>query len=202
MKRAVFLDRDGTINEMVYDTNHGVIDSPRRADQVVLLPGAAAFIKGVQALGCLVVVVTNQPGVAKGTMTMEDLHAVNDRIAELLKVDGAKWNDLYCSPYHPDGGPFAVKEFVRNTNCRKPKPGMLLEAAAKHQIDLKESWMVGDGLTDVQAGRAAGCKTILLAKPKIDIIEKFLSLENAQPDFFVANLPEALQVIRSASPSS
>lgn len=198
MKRAVFLDRDGVLNEMVYDETHGLLDSPRNVSQVVMMPGAGRFLQAVHELGYLTVVVTNQPGIAKGTLHPEDLERIHRRLAELLAAEGRGWDDLWYSPYHPHGGPWARPEFVRDSPCRKPKPGMLLQAAVRHDIDLARSWMIGDGLVDVQAGRAAGCRTILLTRLKLGEIERFLSIEGAEPDFIAASLSAALEIIRGA----
>lgn len=194
---AVFVDRDGTLNELVYDEVHGILDSPRKPDQVVLVPGAGAFLQGVRDLGYRIVIVTNQPGIAKGTLSVEDLNAVNDRLAALLERDGGAWDDLLYSPFHPDGGPWARPEFVKQSDCRKPGAGMLRRAAEAYRLDLAQSWMVGDGLVDVQAGRTAGCRTILLAKVKVSHIEKFIDIEGAEPDFVAGSLGECLEVIRS-----
>lgn len=198
---AVFVDRDGTLNEMVYDEVHGLLDSPRRPGQVRLLPGAGEFLKGVRDLGYRIVVVTNQPGLAKGTLTEADLDAVNQRIADLLAQEGGRWDDFECSPYHQEGGPWARPEYVRDSDCRKPKPGMLLRAARAQGLDLARSWMVGDGLVDVQAGKAAGCRTILLAKVKVQHVERFIEVSGSEPDFVAGNLRECLEIIRSGRPA-
>lgn len=195
--RAVFVDRDGTLNELVYDEVHGILDSARKPDQVVLLRGAGAFLKGVRDAGYRVVVVTNQPGIAKGTLSLSDLEAVHRRLAELLAADGGRWDEILYSPYHPTGGPWARPEYVKDSECRKPKPGMLLRAAREHGIDLGQSWMVGDGLVDVQAGRSAGCRTILLTRVKVSHIEKFMDVEGAEPDYVAGSLPECLEIIKS-----
>lgn len=196
---AVFVDRDGTLNEMVYDEVHGLLDSPRKPAQVLLIPGAGAFLKGLRELGYRVVVVTNQPGIAKGTLSLDDLLAVNARLAELLAAEGGGWDDLLFSPYTKNAGPWARPEYVRDSDCRKPKPGMLLKAAKEQGLDLSASWMVGDGFVDVQAGRAAGCRTILLTKVKLQDIERFVSVEGSEPDFMAASLREALEIIRKGS---
>ena len=193
--KAAFVDRDGTLNEMVYDPVHGLLDSPRRPEQVVLMPHAAHFLKGLKELGYRVVIATNQPGIAKGTLTVPELDAVHARIAELLAAEGAAWDELVYSPFHPSGGPWAVKEYVMDSACRKPKPGMLLEAAQRLGLDLAQSWMIGDGLVDVQAGRAAGCHTLLLTKLKISQVEQFFDMEGAEPEAMAGNLREALEVI-------
>ena len=190
-RRAIFMDRDGTINEMVYDETHGLLDSPRRPEQVTLVPGAAAFIRQAHAAGCLVVVVSNQPGVAKGTLTMPELDAVNQRLAELLALEGARWDAIRCCPHHPSGRPGSTSSLVRRCDCRKPQPGLLVQAAAELDIDLPQSWMIGDGLVDIQAGRRAGCRTLLLANLKIAEIERFHRMDDAMPNAVCRNYAEA-----------
>lgn len=189
---AVFIDRDGTLNDMVYDETHGTFDSPRRAEQVRLRPGAAEFLRGVRAAGFLAVVVTNQPGLAKRTLTQADLDAVHARLAELLAAAGAGWDALYVCPHHPG---------VSVCECRKPKPGMLLQASREHGIDLAASWMVGDGLVDIGAGRAAGCRSILIANLKIEQIERFLSFDHGEPDHVARDLSAALRIVTLTEPS-
>ncbi len=185
---------------MVYDEVHGLLDSPRKPDQVVLMPGAGAFLKGVRELGYRIVVVTNQPGIAKGTLSLSDLEAVNQRLAELLAQEGGRWDELEFSPFTTKPGPWARPEYVRDSDCRKPRPGMLMRAAEKLNLALADSWMVGDGLVDVQAGRAAGCRTILLTTVKIQEIERFINVRDSEPDVVAANLGEVLQIIRSRHP--
>lgn len=192
MSPALFLDRDGILNRMVYDENHGVLDSPRRPEQVRLVPGAAALIKAARAGSLPVVVVTNQPGIAKGTLTTQDLDAVNRRLADLLREEGAAWDAIYVCPHHPQGDGHDGAA-VQDCECRKPKPGMLLLAARELGIDLRRSWMVGDGFTDVQAGRAAGCHTMLVANVKVEHVEAMMSLPNARPDVHCGSVAEAAQ---------
>ena len=195
MNKAVFIDRDGTLNEMVYDETHGLLDSPRRPEQVRLVKGAAEFLRGLKRAGFLTVVVTNQPGIAKGTLTLEELYAVNRKVARLLSAKSAEWDDVCFCPHHPKG---VKRAFAMKCNCRKPKPGMLIQAAKEHDIDLRGSWMIGDGLNDIQAGRAAGCRTILVSKLKLDQVEKFFTLKEARPTAVAAGLKEALRIIVAA----
>lgn len=198
MRRAVFIDRDGVLNEMVYDANHGLLDSPRRPGQVRMIKGAGSFLKKVRDAGYLAIVATNQPGVAKGTLTIEELVAVNDELSRQLAEEGGAWDDLYFSPYHPEPGPEGRPEYARLTDCRKPGPGMLIQAASKYGLDLRTSWMIGDGIVDVQAGRAAGCRTILITSLKISHIEQFVDMKDATPDAVVSNLAKAWDVIKSS----
>lgn len=186
--KAIFLDRDGTLNRMVYDETHGLLDSPRRPEQVTVIPGAADFMRKARERGYKLVVVTNQPGIAKGTLTLAELDEVNGRLAELLAAEGASWDALYYCPHHPKGEGGSNPAYVRDCDCRKPKPGMLLRAAAEMDLDLQTSWLMGDGLNDVQAGNAAGCRTVLLTHLKIEQIERFLSVEGGVPTRIVPNL--------------
>ncbi len=150
MKRAVFLDRDGTINiekEYLYQS----------AD-FEFIPGAPDAIHLLNQAGIMVIVVTNQSGVARGYYTEDDVLSLHRHIARELEQFGAHvdaW--LYC-PHHPDGrGSYSLP-----CTCRKPLPGMLQEAADRYDIDLENSVMIGDKLADIEAGRAAGCSTILV----------------------------------------
>ena len=196
MNKAVFIDRDGTLNEMVYDKTHGILDSPYKPDEVRLMPKAADFLKTIKKCGYLAVVVTNQPGIAKGTLTMQTLQEINGRLAALLAAEGAAWNHLLFCPHFP--GPRLVKnEYVVECECRKPKPGLMLSAAGKFNIDLPASWMVGDGLNDVQAGKSAGCRSILVANLKIEQVERFFNLDNCRPDAIARDLKQAGEIIQS-----
>ena len=181
LQPAIFLDRDGTINEMVYDETHGLLDSPRRPEQVSLIPGAAEFMCRARNAAYKLVVVTNQPGIAKGTLTLAELDAVNQRLAELLAAEGAHWDALYFCPHHPQGRPGFSSPYVMDCECRKPKPGLLLRAATDLNLDLTASWMIGDGLNDIQAGNVAGCQTLLVSTVKVEQIERFMQTDRAWP---------------------
>ena len=196
VNKAIFIDRDGTLNEMVYDKTHGTTDSPRRPEQVSLIPGAGGFLADVKALGYIVIVVTNQPGIAKGTLTFDELGAVNDRLAELLAEEGGAWDDLRFCPHHPNPGPGGISEFTCSCDCRKPASGLLREAAQDHEISLPPSWMVGDGIVDVQAGIAAGCSTALISNLKLDTVERFFNLEGAIPKKIVSSLDKLLDILK------
>lgn len=148
---ALFLDRDGTLNA---DT--GYVDRP---DRVHLLPGAAAAVARAKALGYLVVVVSNQSGVGRGLFAPGAVDQVNARVdALLLEADpAARLDAVYCCPHAP------ATEGEAGCDCRKPAPGLLLKAMREHRIDPARSWMVGDKPSDVEAGKAAGTRTILIS---------------------------------------
>ena len=151
---AVFLDRDDTVIE-----DPGFIDNP---DQVRLKPGAARAIQRLRKAGYAVVVASNQSGVARGLITEEPLAAVHRRLRDLLRAEGTDLDASYSCPSL--AGPDAVVEAYRkDSDLRKPRPGMLLKAARELDLDLPRSWMIGDRPTDIDAGRRAGCRTILVA---------------------------------------
>ena len=196
MNKAVFIDRDGTLNEMVYDETHGTFDSPHNPGDLHMKPYAADFLKTIKKAGYIAVVVTNQPGIAKGTLTMENLQAINNRLAALLAKEGGAWDDVRFCPHFP-GPVSAQNKYSMECDCRKPKPGLLLSAATKFNIDLPASWMVGDGLNDVQAGKSAGCRSILVANLKIEQVERFFNLDNCRPDAIARDLKQAGEIIQS-----
>ncbi|UCF34888.1 MAG: HAD family hydrolase [Phycisphaerales bacterium] len=154
MKRpAVFLDRDGTIIE-----DAGYIGDP---DNVRLLPRAGDAIRRLSEAGYLVIVASNQSGLARGLFDEQEMTEVHDRFEELLKSEGAKLDGAYYCPFL-DGPEAVVERYRRDSALRKPNPGLLMQAAEELDIDLDQSWMVGNSPTDVMAGRRAECRTILL----------------------------------------
>lgn len=156
-QKAVFLDRDGTINYHV-----GFL---RDIDDFKLLPGVAQAIRHINESGYLAIVVTNQPVIARGEVSDRELQQIHNKMETLLGQHGAYLDAIYYCPHHPDKGfPGERPEYKIECNCRKPKPGLLLQAAQDFNIDLSQSWMVGDSERDVLAGVAAGCKTALIDK--------------------------------------
>jgi histidinol-phosphate phosphatase family protein len=161
-QRAVFLDRDGTLNTLCLGSAppplpHKFITCP---EELELADGAAEAVRLINNAGWLAIVVTNQPVIARGLCTLEALGEIHKKLETALGEEGAYLNAVYFCPHHPDKGfPGEVAEFKIDCECRKPKPGMLIQAAARFNIDLENSWMVGDSFRDVEAGKNAGCKT-------------------------------------------
>lgn len=154
-QKAIFLDRDGTINKYV-----GFL---RKEEQFELLEGVSEAIRKINRSGYLAVVVTNQPIIARGEVTYAGLQNIHNKMETLLGKDGAYLDGIYFCPHHPDNGyEGEVKELKIDCECRKPKPGLLLHAAKYLNIDLERSWMIGDGKNDVLAGKNAGCRTALI----------------------------------------
>ena len=155
MQKAIFLDRDGTINKYV-----GFL---RNIDEFELIDGVAEAIKKINASGYLAVVVTNQPVIARGEVTYAELENIHNKMETLLGKEGAYLDGLYFCPHHPHKGyEGEIPELKFDCDCRKPKPGLLLKAAEELNIDLNQSFMIGDGENDVNAGKATGCKTVLI----------------------------------------
>ncbi len=182
-KKAVFLDKDGTLIE----------DVPYNVDpeRIQLTQGATEGLQLLNASGYRLIVITNQSGVARGYFPELALVAVETRLRQLLADVGVPLAGFYYCPHHPGG---IVQEFAKNCSCRKPEPGLLLCAAERHGINLTQSWFIGDILNDVEAGRRAGCKTVLIDNG--NETEWQMSWQRS-PHYTVADLTEAALVITS-----
>jgi D-glycero-D-manno-heptose 1,7-bisphosphate phosphatase len=154
-QKAIFLDRDGTINKL-----NGFITKPGNFE---LINGAAEAIRKINAAGYLAIVITNQPVIARGEVSIAELDLIHDKMETMLGKSGAFVDDIFYCPHHPDKGyPGERPEYKIECQCRKPKPGLILQAAEKYNIDLSQSYMAGDDIKDVQAAIAAGCKPVFL----------------------------------------
>ena len=193
MNRAVFLDRDGVINAPIWDPIEGKPDTPYRLEDFRLLPGVAQAVRAINEMGFLAVVVSNQPGVAKGKCGPELLEAANDRLKASLYEEGARLDGIYYCVHHPE----AVVPALRvDCACRKPRPGLLLQSAKELDIDLARSYMIGDQQTDVEAGLAAGCKTVLLDGHLLP--DARAKAPSVRPHWIAKDLPGAIEEIRCA----
>lgn len=190
-ERAVFLDRDGVINRMVYYAEHGIVDSPFKAEQFFIFPEAAKAIRLIHKMGMQAILVSNQPGIAKGFYPLKNFTALNRKMRSILKGPASLDGIYYCL-HHPQA---KIKKYRRLCNCRKPRPGLLLSAAREKGIDLPRSYMIGDGVVDIEAGSKAGCRTILIGKPKCDMC-RILADKGLEPDAIAENLWEAVCKIK------
>ena len=181
--RAVFLDRDDTIIEdAVY------LSDP---ESIKLLPGVGLAVKSLRQAGYKIVVVTNQSGIARGLLTEDTLERIHSRLRQMLIDQGAMLDAIYYCPFHPEG---TVEKYKRESDLRKPGPGMFIKASEQLNIDLENSWMIGDSSRDVAAGQAAGCRTIRL-RPR-DPGKPFSNEADRHPaDFVARNLVEAAKII-------
>jgi len=180
MRRAIFLDRDGTLVERRH--------YPRHPEELCLYPGIGPLLRTAQQAGFALVVVTNQSGIAHGYFTMADLAAMHAGLAHALAAWDVRLDGIYVCPHHPDGiiAPFAI-----SCTCRKPAPGLLLQAAEDLNLTLNHSWMIGDILADIEAGKRVGCRTIL-----VDLDTEPLPVSWIQsPDYVARSTVHALQVV-------
>ena len=180
--KAIFLDRDGTLIE-----DPGYLNDP---EQVKLLEGAAEALVELRAMGYKLIVVSNQSAVARGLVTEKVLGEIHNRLNQLLAAKHAHLDRIYYCPYHPDG---VVPRYRKDSDLRKPNPGMLVTAADEMDINLSDSWLIGNSSSDIEAGLRAGCKTIL--------INRSLDYKQSQPnqpgpDYKGVNIKEAVNIIK------
>jgi D-glycero-D-manno-heptose 1,7-bisphosphate phosphatase len=183
---AVFFDRDNTLI-----INDGYLGDPAR---VILMPGAAPAIARARQLGYAVVTVSNQSGVARGLFDQDAVRAVDQRMDELLQLDDPDAIidlHIYC-PFHPQA---VVAEYRRDSDLRKPAPGMLVLAAKKLDLDLNKSWLIGDAIRDIEAGQAAGCRTILFQPPDVPASPDAAVRPSATADFTATSLGQAIEFL-------
>jgi D-glycero-D-manno-heptose 1,7-bisphosphate phosphatase len=171
MKKAVFLDRDGVLNRKAPEGQYVT-----RWEDMEFLPGVREAVRSLNEAGYFVVVASNQRCVAKGLISASELEALHTRMNENFAAAGARIDAIYCCPH----------DYQPPCDCRKPQPGMLIEAARTHELDLTESWMIGDSAHDVEAGRRAGCRTVRIAEKEP---------ADCAADLFAPSLPEAVQKI-------
>lgn len=181
MRKAIFIDKDGTL----------IHDIPYNVDPALLRfnDGAAEALNIFHHMGYALIVISNQSGIARGFFSENDLHKLRIDLTERLETHGVKLDAFLFCPHHPDG---VVAPYNIECDCRKPRPGMILQAARLYDIDLSRSWMIGDILNDVEAGNRAGCKTILLNNGHET---EWVASEFRKPTAIVASFEEAVKVI-------
>jgi D-glycero-D-manno-heptose 1,7-bisphosphate phosphatase len=187
MNKAVFLDRDGVLNDLVFNSVTREYEPPHTPEELVLYPGVIESLRVLLNTGFDLFLVSNQPDYAKGKTNLENIRAVHEKLDRSLKSAGILFKEYYYCLHHPKG---IVPEYTSDCQCRKPKPYFLLKAATDYGIDLKNSWMVGDRDTDIECGKSAGLRTILVKN-----IQSSAYQGSSRPEFFAANLKIAVQII-------
>jgi len=187
MKRAVFLDRDGVINRLVYNPETGQYESPYCVKDLVLYPYAARSLIKLQQRGYMLFLVSNQPGYAKGKTTLENIRSIHEEIHHYLTGNGIKFTGYYYCYHHPDG---IVPEYALKCRCRKPGAYFLREAEIKFGLDLVNSWFIGDQDTDIFCGQAVQTRTIL-----INNIHSAHKRGRSFPDYQVWDLLSATELL-------
>lgn len=183
-RTAVFLDRDGTLNEEV--------DFVRTPEQLRMIPGAAEAVRHLNERELLTCIISNQSGVARGLLTEMDLDQISHKLREELQRGGARIDAIYYCPHHPTA---AEGQYAIECDCRKPKPGMLLRAAQEHNIDLLHSFLVGDSLADIKAGNAVGSETILVRTGYGKKSQQLLREQDIPVSFIAETIVEAVDFI-------
>jgi D-glycero-D-manno-heptose 1,7-bisphosphate phosphatase len=201
--KAVLLDRDGVINELVYHVDAGVIDAPFTASQFKLLPRVPQAIRLLNDLGLKVAVVSNQPGIAKGHLRRDTLQQCERVMIEGIAKAGGKIDRIFYCFHHPEA---CVPELRQRCRCRKPEIGMLEQAAESFKVPLEDCYMIGDGIPDLIAGLRAGCRTVFTGRWKCEICQ-FTEGAAVRPQLVADDLWSACQIIqtesaRGARPSS
>lgn len=191
--KAVFLDRDGVINALVYHEDAGVIDAPFTRSQFRLLPQVPEAIRLLNDLGLRVAIVSNQPGIAKGHFKQDMLKVIERRMLSAIRTAGGRIDRIYYCLHHPEA---KVPKLRQRCHCRKPEIGLLEQAAADLMVPLDECYLIGDGIPDLLAGSRAGCRTIFIGRWKCEICQ-FTEAEapHARPAFVARDLWEAAQII-------
>lgn len=184
MTKAIFFDKDGTlIPDVPYNTD---------PEKIELNEGAAYAIRRLAAMDFILIVVSNQSGVARGYFQEIELQKVKEKLEGLFREAGGLLSDFFYCPHFPEG---TVKEYTVACDCRKPMPGMLLRAGVKHNIDLCSSWMVGDILNDIEAGNRAGCRTILINNGNET---EWLQGDQRVPEYIAKDLVDAAEYVISS----
>lgn len=188
---VVFLDRDGVINELVYNEDADTSESPRTTEEFRLISGVGAAIRKLNRQGMKVVIVSNQPDIAKGRITEKKFNEIRKHMHHLLDKSRAKVDAEYYCFHHPKA---FIRSYRRICSCRKPKPGLLLLAAKNLGISLRKSYMIGDRPADILAGKKAGCMTIWLNDMKCEYCA-IMRRMRIHPDLIFRRLPDAASYI-------
>jgi D-glycero-D-manno-heptose 1,7-bisphosphate phosphatase len=195
MNKAVFYDRDGTIMKMIYDPDEGIIQTAKKPSQINFVPGIIDIIKHTTSLGYKNIIASNQAGVGAQKISLKNFNNVKNEMTQLITKQGAIIDAQYYCFHHPSA---TIQKYKKDCDCRKPKPGLLIQASLEHNIDLNKSWIIGDSINDVLAGNSVGCKTILLANldesEYLHVLEE--NLKGIKPNYLIKNLEEAINIIK------
>lgn len=195
MEKAVFVDRDGVINEMVYFQEHGLVDSPFHLSQFKIINGVPKAISLLKSLGFKIIIISNQPGIAKKHYTEKTFELMRKKLQRILgKYDVSIDDEFYCL-HHPDA---KIKKYRKICDCRKPGINMIKVAAIKYNIDINKSYVIGDGIVDMEMAKKIKCKSIFVGNMNSTVLTIFKD-KKLSPDYVVKDLFEAAKLIKKIS---
>ena len=189
--RAIFLDRDGVINKLVYQKEEGIIDTPFSDSQLEISEYVPDAILDLRNAGYKIIIISNQPGIAKGYYTKDTFEKIQAKMRQVLEKKDAMVDDEFYCLHHPDAKNL---KYRKRCSCRKPGIGMITKAVKIHKIDIKNSFFVGDGMVDLQAAKKAGCPSILIGNVN-STLTKILKEKKLQPVYIAHDLKEAAEFI-------
>lgn len=189
--KAIFLDRDGVINKLVYQKEEGIVDTPFSESQLEVAEYVPDAILELRNGGYKVIIISNQPGIAKGHYTRDTFEKIQAKMRQILAEKDAMVDDEFYCLHHPDAKNPGYK---KRCSCRKPAIGMITKAAKAHNIDIKKSFFIGDGIVDLQAAKRAGCPSILIGNVN-STLTKILNEKKLEPVYIAHDLKEAAEFI-------
>jgi D-glycero-D-manno-heptose 1,7-bisphosphate phosphatase len=184
---AVFLDRDGVLNELIFNPATGEYESPHVPEDLIIIDGVVPALRRLVDSGFALFLVSNQPSYAKGKTSLQHIREIHSRLDNFFRLHEIDFTEYFYCYHHPHG---VVPAYSGPCRCRKPAPHFLLEAARTHGVDLASSWMVGDQGTDVECGRSGGCRTVLVMNER-----SMAKRGDTRPDVTVSDLSEAVDRI-------
>jgi len=191
--KAIFLDRDGVINDLVYYPEEGLLDSPNSAKQFSLIPRVIESLKIFKKLGYFLILISNQPGIAKEKYTYDEFLRIKNKMESLLNASDVNFDDQFYCLHHPQS---KINNYKLKCDCRKPNTKLVLDAIEKFELDIKNCFYVGDGLVDLQLAKSLNCKSVYIGNLNSTISNLFLG-KNLTPNFIAHDLFEAAQFIES-----
>ena len=187
MDKAIFLDRDGVINKLIFNSERNEFEPPFTSEDLKINEGVTDALRLFSDNNYKLFLVSNQPDHAKGKTTLEELKKVHESLDKILKTEKIFFTEYYYCYHHPNG---IVNEYTIDCECRKPKPYFVLKAIQDYNIDKENSWLIGDRDTDIQCGIASGLKTVLIENP-----DSKNYTGNSTPDFKAKSLKDAAEII-------
>lgn len=189
--KTIFLDRDGVINKLIYHREEGIIDTPFTESQFEIVESVPSAISKLRKAGYKIIIISNQPGIAKGYYTLNTFEKIRTKMRLVLEKKNAMVDDEFYCLHHPTAKNL---KYRKRCDCRKPRIGLIKKASIRYNIDIKNSYFIGDSIVDLQAAKKAGCKSIFIGNVSSTLSE-ILKKKKLNPDYIAHNLKEASEFI-------